>query len=270
MTASSPPPLFTVKRGNNPLLISMPHVGTYIPPEIAATMTPEAAFVADCDWHLEQLYGFAERIGATVLAATHARYVIDLNRPPDDASLYPGLDITGLIPLETFDRVPLYLEGQQPVEADHAKRRTAYWRPYHDALERELAVLKMQNHEVLLWEAHSIRSQVPRLFEGTLPDFNIGTADGASALPGLAADLEAVIDWHGGYSAVENQRFKGGYITRQYGRPEQGVHAVQLELSQATYMDETRPYRYDETRAAEVSTLLEALVQTAMARIATG
>ncbi|WP_153100080.1 N-formylglutamate deformylase [Paraburkholderia hayleyella] len=270
MTALSPPPLYTVHRGKNPLIISMPHVGTYIPPDIAANMTPEAAFVDDCDWHLERLYAFGKRIGATMLAATHARYVIDLNRSPDDASLYPGMDTTGLVPFDTFARVPLYQPGKEPVAADYARRRTAYWRPYHDALARELAVLQLQHSQVLLWEAHSIRSHVPRLFEGKLPDFNLGTADGASALPGLAADLEAVIDWHGGYSAVDNQRFKGGYITRHYGRPEQGVHAVQLELSQATYMEEKRPYTFDETRAEEVSTLLEALVQTAMVRIATG
>lgn len=267
MTASNIPLVFSLHQGSLPLLISIPHLGTQIPADIAATMTPVAQRTDDCDWHLDRLYAFAKRMGASILAPTYARYVIDLNRPPDGANLYPGQDTTGLLPVDTFDKAPLYLEGHLPTEAEVARRRDAYWKPYHDALKNELAALKARHGKVLLWEAHSIRSHVPRFFEGRLPDFNFGTSNGASAVAGLAEELAAVVERHGEYSAVANGRFKGGYITRQYGQPSQDVHAVQLELSQITYMEERFPYAYDETLAASVEPLLEALVTTALERV---
>lgn len=267
MTASNIPPVFSLHQGSLPLLISIPHLGTQIPAGIAATMTPVAQRTDDCDWHLDRLYAFAKRMGASILAPTYARYVIDLNRPPDGANLYPGQDTTGLLPVDTFDKAPLYLEGHLPTEAEVARRRDAYWKPYHDALKNELAALKARHGKVLLWEAHSIRSHVPRFFEGRLPDFNFGTSNGASAVAGLAEELAAVVERHGDYSAVANGRFKGGYITRQYGQPSQDVHAVQLELSQITYMEERFPYAYDETLAARLEPLLEALVTTALERV---
>lgn len=224
--------------------------------------------VDDCDWHLERLYRFAAERGATLLVPTHARYVIDLNRPPDDANLYPGQDTTGLVPVDTFEKMPLYTPGGGPSAADIARRRTCYWQPYHDALAQALARLREMHGTVLLWEAHSIRSQVPRFFEGRLPDFNFGTAGGASAASGLAEALVARVGRTGGYTAVANGRFKGGYITRHYARPDEGIHTLQLELSQITYMDETRPYRYDEGRAAQVTPLLEALMDEALRYLA--
>lgn len=270
MNASSIPtaaPVFSLQRGSAPLLISIPHLGTRIPDDIAATMTPVAARVDDCDWHLDRLYAFAKALGASILTPVYARYVIDLNRPPDGANLYPGQDTTGLLPVDTFDKAPLYRDGHLPDDAEMARRREAYWRPYHDALKNELAALKGQHGRVLLWEAHSIRSHVPRFFEGRLPDFNFGTANGASALPGLAEDMAALVTQHGGYTAVANGRFKGGYITREYGKPAEGVHAIQLELTQITYMQEQMPYAYDETRAAQVAPLIESLVKAALARV---
>ncbi|WP_027800539.1 N-formylglutamate deformylase [Paraburkholderia dilworthii] len=267
MTAPNTPPVFTLHRGSLPLLISIPHLGTQIPADIAATMTPAAFRTDDCDWHLDRLYAFAKRMGASILAPTYARYVIDLNRPPDGANLYPGQDTTGLLPVDTFDKEPLYLEGRLPDEAEVARRRDAYWMPYHGALSGELAALKAQHGNVLLWEAHSIRSHVPRFFEGRLPDFNFGTSNGASAVAGLGEELAAVVERHGGYSAVANGRFKGGYITRQYGQPSQCVHAVQLELSQITYMQEQPPYAYDQALAAMIEPLLEQLVATALERV---
>jgi N-formylglutamate deformylase len=270
MTASNNPPVFSLHRGSLPLLITIPHLGTRIPDDIAATMTPVAQRVDDCDWHLDRLYAFAKRLGASILTPTYARYVIDLNRPPDGANLYPGQDTTGLLPVDTFDKVPLYREGQLPTEAEIARRRDVYWKPYHDALAGELVALKAKHGKVLLWEAHSIRSQVPRFFEGRLPDFNFGTSNGVSAVAGLAEELAGVVQRHGGYSAVANGRFKGGYVTRQYGEPAQNVHAVQLELSQITYMEEQMPYAYDDALAAQVEPLLESLVNTALARIAAG
>jgi N-formylglutamate deformylase len=257
--------VFTLKQGTLPLLISIPHAGTFIPDDIAATMTPDARFVDDCDWHLERLYDFAVGLGASMIVPSHARYVVDLNRPPDNENLYPGQDTTGLVPVDTFDKAPLYPAGGLPDADEIARRRDLYWRPYHDALQGEIARLKREHGRVLLWEAHSIRSQVPRFFEGRLPDFNLGTANGASATPGLAEALAACVNAHGGFTAVANGRFKGGYITRQYGVPDTGVQAVQLELAQITYMEEARPYAYDDARAAQVVPLLRTLVETALA-----
>jgi N-formylglutamate deformylase len=268
MTASNTPPVFSLHEGSLPLLISIPHVGMRIPDDIAATMTPAAQRTEDCDWHLDRLYGFARDLGASILMPVNARYVIDLNRPPDGANLYPGQDTTGLLPVDTFDRVPLYRDGHLPDEAEVARRRDIYWKPYHEALAAHLAALKAKHGKVLLWEAHSIRSRVPRFFDGRLTDFNFGTSNGASAVAGLAEALAAVVEQHGRYSTVANGRFKGGYITRQYGQPENGVHAVQLELTQITYMEEQMPYAYDETLAAQVEPLLKTLVQTALERVA--
>jgi len=266
MTASNTLPVFSLHRGSLPLLISIPHLGTQIPADIAATMTPAAARTDDCDWHLDRLYAFAKRMGASILTPAYARYVIDLNRPPDGANLYPGQDTTGLLPVDTFDKEPLYRDGHLPDDAEVARRRDAYWKPYHEALQGELAALKAQHGKVLLWEAHSIRSHVPRFFDGRLPDFNFGTSNGASAAAGVAEALAQIVQDYGAYTAVANGRFKGGYITREYGQPAQNVHAVQLELSQITYMEEQMPYAYDDALAAKIEPLLEKLVTTALER----
>ena len=259
--------IFSLERGTAPLIISIPHLGTHIPAAMHGQYTDIALTVADTDWHLDRLYAFARRLGASILTPAYARYVIDLNRPPDGANLYPGQDTTGLLPVDTFDKEPLYREGQLPDDAEVARRRELYWKPYHAALAGELAALKAKHGKVLLWEAHSIRSHVPRFFEGRLPDFNFGTSNGASAVAGLADELAAIVERHGGYTAVANGRFKGGYITREYGKPQEGVHAVQLELSQITYMQEQMPYAYDDALAAKVEPLLDTLVKTALARV---
>ncbi|QIE22748.1 N-formylglutamate deformylase [Caballeronia sp. SBC2] len=256
--------VFTLKRGTAPLLISIPHAGTQIPADIAASMTPIAREVDDTDWHLERLYAFAVEMGASIIVPANSRYVIDLNRPPDGANLYPGRDTTGLCPVDTFNSEPLYPAGGAPSDMQIADRREKYWQPYHDALAEELARLKATHGKALLWEAHSIRSHVPRFFDGKLTDFNFGTAGGESAAAGLAEKLEAIVVGQGAYTAVANGRFKGGYITRHYGAPQDGIHAVQLELSQVTYMEETRPYAYDEARAARVAPLMRNLVQCAL------
>jgi N-formylglutamate deformylase len=179
-------PAYLLRRGNSGLLVSMPHVGTTIPPDIAARMTPAALQVADTDWHLPLVYDL-EGLDATILVATHSRLVIDLNRPPDDASLYPGRDTTGLIPVDTFRKEPVY-RGEVPDEAETASRRRNYWLPYHQALDAELARLREQHTRVVLWEAHSIASELPRFFSGRLTDLNFGTADGASCAPELVSE----------------------------------------------------------------------------------
>jgi N-formylglutamate deformylase len=250
--------------GDVPLLVSMPHVGTDIPDDIAATLAPCGRVLADTDWHLEQLYGFLGEMGASTLAARWSRYVIDLNRPPENTNLYPGQDTTGLCPVDTFGREPLYLEGRAPDEAEVRRRLALYWQPYHDRLRTELDRLLARHGRVVLWEAHSIASVVPRFFEGKLPDLNFGTADGASCAADLTARVTEIARGDGGFTVAVNGRFKGGHITRHYGRPELGIHAVQLEMCQSTYMDETPPFAYRPDRAGQVQPVLRAMLQAAV------
>jgi len=264
MTSRPEHPVFQLTQGTAPLLISMPHVGTYVPDELADRMTKDASIVADTDWHLHQLYDFAHELGASVLMATHSRYVIDLNRPPDNSNLYPGRDTTSLCPVDTFDKQPLYQQGQEPDDAEIAARIEQYWRPYHHALAGELQRLHDTHGYAALWDAHSIRCEIPRFFEGRLPDFNLGSADGASCLPEIAREVEAVARAASGYSTILNGRFKGGYITRNYGKPEQNVQAMQLELAQITYMEERPPFAFDEQKAAKLRPHLRAMVETSL------
>ena len=255
----------TLHRGTVPLLVSLPHDGTALPPDLSARMTEAARGVPDTDWHVSRLYDFARGLGASVLVPEYSRYVIDLNRPPDDASLYPGQNTTGLCPMVRFSGDPVYLPGQEPSEEEVRARVERYWRPYHDALRAELERLHAQHGRALLWEGHSIRGQgLPFLFEGRLPDLNLGTANGASCSPMLQAKLEAVLSAQSGYDWVANGRFKGGHITRHYGDPARGIDAVQLEISQRNYMDEDS-FEYDAAKAARLQALLRDLLGAALA-----
>lgn len=255
---------FRFTPGSTPMLLSMPHVGTDLPDEIISSMTPAALARADTDWHLEQLYDFAGQLGISTLAARWSRYAIDLNRPPDDSNLYPGRDTTGLCPLDTFARAPLYLDGQAPHAHEVARRQARYWQPYHQQLRAELARLLALHGRVVLWDAHSIASQVPRFFDGRLPDLNFGTADGASCAAALSAAVLAPARARPAYSLALNGRFKGGHITRHYGQPQLGIHAIQLEMCQCLYMDETAPFAYRPAPAARVQPLLQAMLQAAL------
>jgi N-formylglutamate deformylase len=247
--------ILELHRGQLPLLISLPHDGTAIPDDIAEHMLDSARRVPDTDWHVSTLYDFARELGASLLVPRYSRYVIDLNRPPDGAALYPGRSETGLCPVQGFSGEALYREGHAPDAAEVERRRQRYWQPYHTALAGELERLKSVHGRALLWEGHSIRSAVPMLFEGRLPDLNLGTADGASCgTPRLQA-LETLLAAQQHYTWVSNGRFKGGYITRHYGRPGEGIEAIQLELAQSTYMDE-RSQRYDAVRAGRLQGLL--------------
>lgn len=230
--------VLSLTRGDSPLLISLPHDGTALPTDIASRLTPVAAQLPDTDWYVGRLYAFASEFGASILRPMYSRYVVDLNRPADGGALYPGRRETGLVPLRTFADEPIYRDGQLPSADECAERVERYWRPYHAALRDELGRLRALHGRALLWEGHSIRSRVPMLFEGRLPDFNLGTADGASCSPGLRARLTQVLEAQSRYNWVVDGRFKGGYITRHYGRPDAGIEAVQLELAQATYMNE--------------------------------
>lgn len=250
-------------RGDAPLLVSIPHDGTRVPDDIAGRLTPEAAQVPDTDWYVSRLYGFAHALGASVLVPKYARYVIDLNRSEDDVSLYPGQNTTGLCPVVRFDGGPVYQPGQQP-GADEVRQRVArYWQPYHQALRGELDRLRAAHGRVVLWEAHSIRGTLPFLFDGRLPDLNLGTAAGASCSATLQARLVEVLSGQQDYDFVTNGRFKGGYITRHYGAPDHGVEAVQLEISQRCYMDEARA-TWDQARSDALKPLLRRLLDTAL------
>lgn len=252
--------IFALSRGSIPLLVSIPHAGTFIPPDLEARMTPEALLRADVDWHLPRLYDFAAGMGASVLAATHARHVVDLNRPPEDESLYPGQDVTGLLPVDTFRKEPLYRPGERPDGGEAQRRREQYWRPYHAALRDELDRLVALHGRVVLWDAHSICSVLPRFFDGKLPDLNLGTADGRACASPVQAAAEAVMAGQCAYTHVSNGRFKGGWITRHYGAPAQGVHALQLEICQCTYMDERAPFAWREDLASALQPLLQRLL----------
>lgn len=250
--------------GSVPLLVSMPHIGTHIPQALQAQYVPQALAVEDTDWHLQRLYNFLSAMGASVLVPQTSRYVIDLNRPPDDAPMYPGASNTELCPTRFFTGEPLYQPGCAPDAAERARRRVSYWQPYHAALAGELARLKALHGYALLWDAHSIRSQIPWLFEGRLPDLSIGTASGASADARITDVVMHACAGHSHLSSVANGRFKGGYITRHYGQPANRVHAVQLEMCQSLYMQEESPYAYDETLAARIQPLLKKMVSSAL------
>ena len=255
---------FTLHRGRVPLLISLPHDGSFIPADLAARMQPGARCSPDTDWHVARLYEpLAEALGASVLKPAASRYVVDLNRPADGHALYPGQRETGLVPLTGFDGEPLYLDGEAPGPAEVQRRINEYWQPYHDALAQELARLRAEHGRVVLWEGHSIRSRVPMLFEGRLPDFNLGTADGVSCDAALQMRLAGGLQAQSRFSVAVNGRFKGGYITRHYGRPDAGVQAVQLELVQLNYMDEAS-FAYDASKAPQVQALIEALLRACL------
>jgi len=256
---------FTLHQGRAPLLISLPHDGSFIPEDIAARLQPAARRSPDTDWHVGRLYEpLAESLGASVLKPAASRYVVDLNRPADGHALYPGQRETGLVPLTGFDGEPLYREGEAPDAAEVQRRMNEYWQPYHEALAQEVARLQAEHGRVVLWEGHSIRSRVPMLFEGRLPDFNLGTAGGASCEEALQARLVECLQAQSQYTVAVNGRFRGGYITRHYGRPDTGVNAVQLELVQLNYMDEAS-FAYDAAKAAPVQALIARLLRACMA-----
>lgn len=223
--------------GDTPLLISVPHDGRLIPQEQRARMTRAGLAIPDTDWHVAELYSFARELGASTLVARYSRYVVDLNRPPDDGTLYESRVATGLCPRYTFTGEPLYRDDAPVAQPEVAARVENYWRPYHERLVRALDELRARHGYALLWDAHSIPSRVPRLFDGELPVLNLGNFDDRSCDGRVAGELHGIAA-ASPYSAVLNGRFKGGYITRQYGAPAEGVQAMQLELAQRAYMDE--------------------------------
>lgn len=254
--------LHTLRRGTSAVLISMPHVGTVIPEDLQPQYTTRALEVEDTDWFLDRLYAFAAELGAGLLVPRLSRYVIDLNRPSDNQPMYAGQNNTELCPTRHFTGEPLYRDGCAPDEAEIRRRVERCWQPYHDALRAELRRLAAAHGHAVLFDAHSIKSELPWLFEGRLPHMNLGTAAGHSCDASLRDALTRVFEAQSAYRHVVDGRFRGGHITRAYGRPRAGVHAVQLEMCWRAYMDEAPPYRWHAGRAAAVTPLLRRLVQT--------
>lgn len=262
-------PWLTLRQGTAPLLVSLPHTGTEIPAEIEAGLVSPWLARKDTDWFVDRLYDFADDLDATIVRTAISRTVIDVNRDPSGASLYPGQATTELCPTTTFDGEALYRDGQAP---EAGRRRATWFDPYHAALQAEIARLRRMHPRIVLYDAHSIRSRIPRLFPGLLPHFNIGTNGGASCDPGLQAGIEAVCDATG-LSWVSNGRFRGGFITRAYGRPGDGVHAVQMELACRAYLAEpvgpvgpgTWPPAYDPAYAAPVAAALARVLAACLA-----
>jgi N-formylglutamate deformylase len=251
-------PLFQLREGDAPLVVSIPHAGTFLPDDIAAQLTPEGRSVPDTDWFVDRLYQFLDELNVTVITATHSRYVVDLNRSPEGGKLYPGQAETGICPTETFDGAPLYT-GKPPDQTTRTDRVACYWQPYHDALAASLARVKSHHKFVRLLDAHSIRGRVPRLFTGELPDLNFGTNDGASASESLANRVVQAAKGQG-FSWVLNGRFKGGFITRHYGAPNHAVEAIQLELAQRAYVDNGNNPQFRPARAAALVGVLRLIV----------
>lgn len=249
---------FDYSEGDSPLLISVPHDGRNIPTDIAERMTPVALSIPDTDWHVAQLYGFSDELNASMIIARNSRYVVDLNRSMSDAALYEGQVSTGLCPAKTFGGENLYRDGGTVSAAEKERRVEKYWKPYHAQIDVRLRELKQRFGYALLWDAHSIPSQVPSLFPGELPELNLGTNDGVSCPAGVR-DAIAGVAMSSSYSAVIDGRFRGGYITRHYGSPEDGQYALQLELAQRCYMDEDSQV-FDEGRAERLRSTLRRML----------
>ena len=255
--------VYRYRSGTVPLLVSIPHDGCELAPGMEQRMTEAGLGLPDTDWHVAALYEFATELGAHVLTANYSRYVVDLNRPRDDEALYEDRVSTGLCPTRTFSGEDIYLPGEEPDAEEIAGRITGYWRPYHDRVRSLLDAMRKEAGYALLWDAHSICAEVPTLFEGTLPDLNVGTDDGRSC----DAAIEAAVMHMAGassYTSVLNGRFRGGFITRSYGAPERNVHALQLELAQRAYMDEAT-LQYDRERAERLALTIRSMLGTYLA-----
>jgi N-formylglutamate deformylase len=255
------PALFETRRGSLPILISFPHSGTYLPEALRERFTALGRELPDTDWFLPELYrGCLERLGVSSLIATHSRYVVDLNRPADGAALYPGQIESAVCPTETFSGVAIYRAGHELLATETRERCERYWRPYHQALGELRDEILAIHGRCLIWDAHSIRSLAPRLFDGQLPELNLGTWSGRSAGAELVGRVVALIGAQQRFSHVVNGRFKGGYITRHYGAPSRQVHAMQLEIAQRAYMSEADAPQFNAQIAAPLNSLLEQII----------
>lgn len=247
--------------GNIPLVLALPHTGTHVPAEIFDRLNPRGQGLDDTDWHIDRLYDQLIP-GVSTVRATFHRYVIDANRDPAGHSLYPGQNTTGLCPVTDFDGQSIYRAGQEPDSAEIADRAARFNAPYHAALVAELARLKALHGVVILYDCHSIRADIPFLFDGTLPDFNIGTNGGTTCAPAIQKAVNEICERAAGYSSVLNGRFKGGWTTRHYGQPASGVHAIQMELAQSTYMQQSAPWSWQAIPAKNTRTHLKTILES--------
>lgn len=249
-----------LQEGNGPVILAQPHTGTEIPDDILERLNDTGRALADTDWHVDRLYqGLLD--DATIVRTTTHRYVIDVNRGPDDVSLYPGRHTTGLCPTTDFDGNPIYKTGREPQKNEVTERLRAFHAPYHETLAAAIQRIRQRHGLAILYDCHSIRSHVPRLFDGTLPVFNIGTKDGETCAPAVQNAADSICRSTAGFDTVVNGRFKGGWTTRYYGAPDSGVHAVQMELAQRVYMEETPPWTYLPERAETVRKVLQSLLE---------
>ncbi|WP_306226960.1 N-formylglutamate deformylase [Bosea beijingensis] len=254
--------IVTVTRGSSPLILSMPHPGTGVPPEVAAQLNERGRLVEDTDWHMRQLYGFAAPFAPSVVEAQLSRFVIDVNRDPSGVSLYPGQATTELVPSTTFDGAPIWQTAPDANEIE--RRKAAYFQPYHAALAAEIERVKAEHGYCVLWDCHSIKSVIPRLFPGTLPTLNLGTNSGESCAGSIEAAAVTAMARHP-FTQIANGRFKGGWITRHYGRPSSQVHALQMEIALSAYLsEETAPWTFDAPKAAVLQTALSAIIAAAL------
>ncbi len=252
--------VFEISSGTSPVILAFPHTGTDVPPAIWDRLNDNGRLLADTDWHIHELYA-GLLPNATTVRATFHRYVIDANRDPAGVSLYPGQNTTGLIPDTDFDGKAIWKEGQQPTEADIVARLSEFHEPYHAALAAEVERVRQIHGVAVLYDCHSIRSLIPFLFDGRLPDFNIGTDGGRTCDPAIEAAAVELAGAAEGYSSVLNGRFKGGWTTRHYGRPDKGIHAIQMELAQISHLaEEAPPFAYDTSKAARLRAHLHAIL----------
>ncbi|WP_442578111.1 N-formylglutamate deformylase [Mesorhizobium sp. ASY16-5R] len=260
-----------IHRGSSPVILGLPHTGTFVPADIRERLNDEGQKLRDTDWHVDRLYS-GLLPNATMVRATFHRYVIDANRDPSGQSLYPGQNTTGLVPLTDFDDQPIWKDGQGPMEDDVGARLKAFHRPYHTALAAEIERVRSEHGIAILYDCHSIRSHCPFLFEGKLPDFNIGTNNGLTCAPVIEAVVRETCAKAEGYTHIVNGRFKGGWTTRHYGQPSRGVHAIQMELTQSTHLaGEALPFTYDEAKAERLRVHLRTILtelETAAGRLA--
>ena len=252
--------IFQTRICDSPIVLSMPHSGVAIPPTMVPSLTPAAITLPDTDWHIPKLYSFSDRLDATIVQANYGRYVVDLNRPRDNSNLYPGQSGTGLCPLELFDGTPIYHQGSEPDSAEISRRCLQYWDPYHAELQAQISRIKSKHGFAVLYDCHSIRSHVSRLFEGELPALNIGTNQGLSCAHDLQ-DKIALRCNESNFSSVLNGRFRGGYITRHYGIPENNVHSIQMEIAQSAYMEENSNYAWNAKKAIALTAVLTDVLQ---------
>ncbi len=244
-----------------PILVSVPHAGILFPKEVLEKMDPEkAAFPEDTDWFVDQLYGFCSEMGITMIVANYSRCVVDLNRDPNNIPLYKdGRVITDVVSVTDFNGAPIYKDEYKPNETEIQNRLDHYFFPYHHKIEEILADLKKEFGVALLFDAHSIKKNVPGIQKDDFPQVILGDNDETSAHPEL---IQTAVESLSGksFNFSHNFPFKGGFITRSFGKPEQNIHALQLEMTKTNYMNDSET-EYDLERAEKIQQILKITLQ---------